>query len=203
MPTDTLPLAPQGVYWTLQGEGALAGLPTGFVRLAGCSVGCAGCDTDYSVAERASVAEIVRRCVEVRGAAEWGWVTGGEPSDHDLTALMPALQDAGFRVALATAGVRPIHRGKRFVDFLSVSPHSVEKWVQRRGDQINLVPGLNGLRLADFEPLVAECEEGFTHRYVTPCDGKPETFDECLAWVKAHPGFRIGAQLHKVAWRMP
>lgn len=33
-------LAPEGVFWTLQGEGALQGTPMAFVRLAGCSVKC-------------------------------------------------------------------------------------------------------------------------------------------------------------------
>ena len=57
-----LPLAPQGVFRTIQGDGTYAGTPMTFVRLAGCSVGCPQCDTDYSVAERTSVKDIVERC---------------------------------------------------------------------------------------------------------------------------------------------
>lgn len=44
---DRYAIAPNGVFPTVQGEGAMLGVPTLFVRLAGCSVGCAGCDIDY------------------------------------------------------------------------------------------------------------------------------------------------------------
>jgi 7-carboxy-7-deazaguanine synthase len=83
----TYPLAPDGVFWTLQGEGALQGEPMAFVRLAGCSVGCAQCDTDYRVSRRLTCEEIVE---EVRAVVPpafvwpWVWITGGEPTDHDL-----------------------------------------------------------------------------------------------------------------------
>ena len=36
------------VFYSLQGEGVMAGAPAVFVRLQGCSVGCAWCDTKYS-----------------------------------------------------------------------------------------------------------------------------------------------------------
>jgi hypothetical protein len=59
------PLAAQGVYPSMLGEGLLMGLPAVLVRLAGCSVGCPGCDTDYRVTERATAAEIARRAAGV------------------------------------------------------------------------------------------------------------------------------------------
>ena len=35
-------------FFSIQGEGATAGAPAVFIRLQGCSVGCAWCDTKYS-----------------------------------------------------------------------------------------------------------------------------------------------------------
>src|SRR5215475_10354965 len=35
-------------FFSIQGEGATAGLPAVFIRLQGCSVGCRWCDTKYS-----------------------------------------------------------------------------------------------------------------------------------------------------------
>ena len=35
-------------FYSIQGEGATAGLPAVFVRLQGCTVGCGWCDTKYS-----------------------------------------------------------------------------------------------------------------------------------------------------------
>lgn len=197
----TYPLAPQGVFWTVQGEGALFGTPQVFVRLAGCDIGCDACDTDYSLAERVEAREIARRVVNAAGGARWVWLTGGEPTIHDLAPLVAELHGAGFCVALATAGEWPVKRGNLTggVDFLSVSPHRLHRWVQRRGDQLNVVPGLNGLRLEDLEGVDVS---GFSHRFVTPCwyaaADRMEKVRECVEWVKAHPEWRLGIQAHKV-----
>ena len=53
-----LKLASQGVYWTIQGEGHFVGEPMVFIRLAGCSVGCPKCDTNYKPVREATVDEI-------------------------------------------------------------------------------------------------------------------------------------------------
>lgn len=82
---DTYPLAPQGVFATVQGEGVMLGTPQVFVRLAGCPINCDGCDTDYSFSTRASAREIARRVSAAADSRiEWVWVTGGEPTVHDL-----------------------------------------------------------------------------------------------------------------------
>ncbi len=49
------PLAPDPIFWTLQGEGHLRGFQMAFIRLGGCSVGCVQCDTYYKVDSRAIV----------------------------------------------------------------------------------------------------------------------------------------------------
>lgn len=53
-----------GVFATIQGEGALLGVPMVFVRLAGCSVGCPRCDTDYAVGERMDARDVARAAAE-------------------------------------------------------------------------------------------------------------------------------------------
>jgi organic radical activating enzyme len=148
------PLAPNGIFSTIQGEGIMLGVPMVFVRLAGCSVGCKECDTDYSVSERSKPDEIAERVAEVSGKSDWVWITGGEPTDHDLVPLFAALRRGGFRIAVATAGTRLVPQGSCWdgVDFLSVSPHSVSSWMQKSGSQINIVPGLNGLKLKEIDP---------------------------------------------------
>lgn len=206
MSEHSFPLAPQGVYVTPQGEGALLGVPMVFVRLAGCSVGCPECDTNYSVASRMTAHQIAARASELaRSSIDWSFVTGGEPTDHaGLYDLVAELHRAGFKVALATAGIRPVQMGflRGGADFLSVSPHRLDdSWVLRRGDQLNIVPGLNGLRLDDLGPLEAEARAGFTHCFVTPLWGG-NSLGECLAWVRGHPGWRLGIQAHRY-WELP
>lgn len=181
------PLARQGIYRSFQGEGALLGLPMVFIRLAGCSVGCPRCDTDYRVHRRATVAEIRAEVDAIATPGRWVWITGGEPTDHDLDPLFDAL--CSYRMALATSGVR---RVPGYWDFLSVSPHDPNRWEQRTGDQVNLVPGLNGFSLEAF----GDCE-GFDHRYATPLYGDPESLEACRAWVETHRGWRLGIQAHR------
>lgn len=190
------PLAKAGVYWSIQGEGSLAGVPMAFVRLAGCSVGCPLCDTDYRVADRATAADIADQvdCLRKHASVSWVWITGGEPTDHDLAPLLKALRDRGFRVAVATAGhrlmmVRP--------DFLSVSPHSPDSWRVVSGSELKIVPGVNGHSIEAFR---AKAEmSAFGARYVQPCEGKPETVRQCVEWVVQNPGWRLSIQAHKVA----
>ena len=195
----TYPLATQGIFATIQGEGALLGVPMTFVRLAGCSVGCPQCDTNYRITERLSVTAIAERVLALGNT--WTWVTGGEPADYDLWPLLESLRLCG-KIALATSGHKPLGAWGRLVDFLSVSPHDAAQCVLWRGSQVNLVPGLNGLRLADFISKVEDMEHGFASHYVTPLSGSAESLQECLQWVKQHSRWRVGIQAHK-AWGLP
>lgn len=192
--SQTYPLARHGVFRTIQGEGIQSGMPQVFVRLAGCSVGCHRCDTDYRAVSEATADEIAGRCAALAVGERWCWLTGGEPTDHDLAPLVAALRSRGLMVALATAGHR---RVEVEVDFLSVSPHTPDRWVQRWGTQVNLVPGLSGHPLVAFAPLLDDTR--FDHRYVTPLAGDRSTVKECVAWVEQHPGWRLGCQAHN-AW---
>lgn len=193
------PIAKHGIFRTVQGEGSLLGVPMAFVRLAGCSIGCSQCDTDYTVHERLTAAEIGNRVRQFN--MKWTWITGGEPADHDLWPLLEELRLCG-RVALATSGMRCLAGAGRLVDFISLSPHGKPKDMVAQafqGAQFNLVPGLGGLSLSDW--LLFDTSH-FCACYVTPCDGKPETITECLDFMAKRQEFRLGVQAHKL-WGLP
>lgn len=180
-------LARNGVFDTIQGEGILLGEPMTFIRLAGCSVGCVGCDTDYSFFRRASLKELLSEVLQLPHR-QYVWITGGEPTDHDLAPLISALRSEGRLVGLATSGIRTCPD----VDFLSVSPHSSPDLLRiYAGDQINLVPTLGGLCLSDWESWVSR---NFIRKYVTPFNGTE--VDSCIGFVKRNPGWRLGFQAH-------
>lgn len=198
----TYPIAPNGIFRTIQGEGALLGVPMTFLRLAGCSVGCPGCDTDYHVAERLSVQEIGER-IRSLGVVPWVWVTGGEPADHDLWPLLEEVRLCG-RIALATSGHKSLGAGGRLIDFLSVSPHGKpDELILTRGSQLNLVPGLNGLKLADWSGFDAS---GFLHKWATPFwygpSDRMESVTSCLDFIRDRADWRLGLQAHKF-WGLP
>ncbi len=199
--STTYPLARDGVFMTVQGEGLLLGEPTVFVRLGGCPVGCKECDTDYTTVERADATEIARRAAAVASSGcKWVWITGGEPAVYDLRELCATIRRGGFRIAVATSGVReigPLGSAAGGPDFLSVSPHRLDdSWVVRRGDQVNVVPGLNGLTLAAVEAADNERHfAGFPTRFMTPLYGTDPA--AVTAWVLRRPGWRVGHQAHR------
>jgi len=117
------------VFYSLQGEGMLAGTPSVFVRLAGCPVRCERCDTgyawDFSAGEELSPDQIVRR------VDEWpcGFVvvTGGEPMvgpDSGPRAGLPELTHClarqGKHVTIETAGI--LFVPDLACDLMSISP---------------------------------------------------------------------------------
>jgi organic radical activating enzyme len=197
------PLAPDPVFWTLQGEKHLRGFQMAFVRLGGCSVGCPGCDTNYRVTSRATADEIVEMVRGVTPTADrdwWVWITGGEPTDHDLRPLLTALKRAGFATAVATSGVRRVIPP---VDWLSVSPHSADpgQFHQRYGNELALCEGLNGLDLDAWHAAWPDDKTDFMYRYVQPLwiNGRedPASLERCKAWLKGHPRWALSRQDHK------
>ncbi len=147
----------------------------------------------------------IRRAANIRDRVEllkdrgtiWTWVTGGEPTDHDLWPLLEELRLCG-KIAVATSGEKSLGAAARLVDFLSVSPHKTPAELVQRIGQLNLVPGLGGLRLADWEDFDAS---GFHDRYVTPLYSRhtnaPENVAECVSYVRRHQGWKLGTQAHK------
>jgi organic radical activating enzyme len=68
------------IWNTIQGEGPFAGTPAVFIRLAGCTLQCPGCDTNYTCGRRLwTVEEVVRKVWHVRGTSDLVVITGGEP----------------------------------------------------------------------------------------------------------------------------
>ncbi len=117
------------MFYSLQGEGMLAGVPSVFVRLAGCPFRCRWCDTayawDYSAGEALDPAEIVERVNQ--WPSRFVVLTGGEPMTgpdlsprSGLTELTHRLRDSGKHITIETAGV--YHRADLACDLMSISP---------------------------------------------------------------------------------
>lgn len=122
---------------TLQGEGALAGMPTYFLRVGGCDFGCYWCDSDHAV-NPANVRKLTRlfpdqivtdlmlRAGEHPGP-RWLTISGGNPALYDLSTVVRAWQTAesqyGWvgKVAVETQGTR-WQKWLGDVNLLTVSP---------------------------------------------------------------------------------
>jgi 7-carboxy-7-deazaguanine synthase len=110
------------LFYSIQGEGKLTGVPSVFVRASGCNLRCVWCDTPYASwtpeGEDVPVSEIVRRVGEF--SARHVVVTGGEPMIMpDIVELCDALHRANMHITIETAAT-VFHPVK--LDLASLSP---------------------------------------------------------------------------------
>jgi 7-carboxy-7-deazaguanine synthase len=95
------------IFYSIQGEGELTGMPSVFVRTSGCNLRCSWCDTKYSSwypeGEQLSVEEIVQRVLQY--PSDYCVLTGGEPMiAKGIHELASRLWMAGKHVTIETAG---------------------------------------------------------------------------------------------------
>ncbi len=105
------------IFYSLQGESSLVGLPTVFIRLTGCPLRCGYCDTTYSFTggEWQSIDSIVATVKQFK--THYVCVTGGEPlAQKNCAELLCRLCDEGYQVSLETSGA---------LDIASVDPRVI------------------------------------------------------------------------------
>lgn len=125
-PPETLPIV-EVFGPTVQGEGALAGCPTHFVRLGYCDYRCSWCDSLFAVepelvhahAERLTPLEIGERLRALPAGPSWVTLSGGNPALHDLSDLVETIED--YHLCVETQGSY-WREWLTEVDMLTVSP---------------------------------------------------------------------------------
>jgi 7-carboxy-7-deazaguanine synthase len=110
------------IFYSIQGEGSLVGIPSVFIRTSGCNLRCTWCDTPYTSwspeGENLSVEQIVNTVAEFH--AHHVVITGGEPMiAPEMVALSHILHDAKCHITIETAGTAyaPVA-----CDLMSISP---------------------------------------------------------------------------------
>ena len=94
------------IFYSLQGEGELAGVPSVFVRTSGCNLRCNWCDTPYASwspgGTQMSVEEIMAAVRQHPG--RHAVLTGGEPMiAPEIHELAFQLQAQGYHITIETA----------------------------------------------------------------------------------------------------
>lgn len=98
------------IFYSIQGEGELAGVPSVFVRTSGCNLRCGWCDTPYAswepTGDQMTVAQIIAE-IE-RHPAKFVVLTGGEPMiAKEIHLLAQGLRTNGKHITIETAGTVP------------------------------------------------------------------------------------------------
>jgi 7-carboxy-7-deazaguanine synthase len=198
------------MFLTLQGEGINAGRRAVFLRFAGCNLWsgreedrataqCTFCDTDFVGMDGEEGGRYDQAALVAKVSALWGDVggdrlvvmTGGEPMLQVTDALVDALHDVGFEVAMESNGTIPAAPG---IDWVTISPKAGTGIVQRSGQELKLVwpqPGVDPEAMRGWD---------FAHFLIQPMDGigREEWREAALAYVMANPGWRLSVQTHKM-----
>ena len=105
------------IFYSLQGEGILIGLPMAFIRTTGCNLRCSWCDTSYAY-EEGQVIPINAILAEVREfGTDYVCITGGEPLIQvNLPQLVTRLLAAEYKITIETNGSQPIDRIPAYAD---------------------------------------------------------------------------------------
>ena len=120
------------IFYSIQGEGRLIGMPSVFIRTTGCNLRCVWCDTPYTSWQpegaRWSIRSILAEAQ--KHPTEYVVVTGGEPLlAAQIEALSQELKQSGRHITVETAGTifKPIR-----CDLISLSPKLANSTPWRR-----------------------------------------------------------------------
>lgn len=199
------------IFLSLQGEAATAGWPTVFVRLTGCPLRCAYCDTAYAF-HGGAWWEIDDILAEVaKHGVRHVCVTGGEPlAQKRCIGLLKRLCDAGHDVSLETSGALDVSQvDPRVSRVLDIKTPGSREEHRNRWDNLPLLTARDQVKFvlcgrADYEWAR---DVVFEHRLHQRCDvlfspSKSELDPRDLAnWiVEDRLPVRFQMQLHKLLW---
>ncbi len=221
--TSLMSYSVKEIFYSLQGEGARAGRPAVFCRFAGCNLWsgeeshrsaaeCNFCDTQFVGTDGvggdkfSSAQELANKLASYWPDQQQGIpyivFTGGEPLLQLDDALIKAVRDTGFEIAVETNGTLSVPAG---IDWLCVSPKGQTKLAQTDGNELKLVfpqPDVNPKNFIDLN---------FEHFYLQPLDtagsrgpgnvnGRSAStiLKSCTDYCLRHPQWKLSLQTHKI-----
>jgi 7-carboxy-7-deazaguanine synthase len=198
-------------FVSIQGESTWAGMPCFFIRLAGCNLNCAYCDTAY--ARSGGAPQMISALVDQFRATGLALaeVTGGEPlMQPSVNILLARLQDVGAvmvetngsqDIGVIPAGVIAIMDIKcpSSGESGAMDWNNVEKL--RSGDEVKFVVSDRNdyvwvKQMIRERHLAQRCHAVL----VSPVSGRLDPA-ELSAWIlRDRLPVRLGLQLHKIIW---
>jgi 7-carboxy-7-deazaguanine synthase len=216
------------IFYSIQGEGMLTGVPSVFVRTSGCNLRCVWCDTPYtswSPEGNEMKLDEVLACVRQYPATH-AVITGGEPMiAPGIVELTERIRQLGLHITIETAGT-VYHRVA--CDLMSISPklanstpHEREggKWVAQH-DRLRYQPEVLRRLMSEYDyqlKFVVASPDDMTEiakmleeidadrsRVVLMAEGTTsDVIRERAAWLAGickREGFRYSPRLHIDLW---
>jgi 7-carboxy-7-deazaguanine synthase len=198
------------IFYSLQGEGKLTGLPTIFIRTSQCNLRCSFCDTAYSY-EKGTEMDIETILQEIKKYhCSQVCITGGEPLlQQETIELLQHLQQQKYACSIETNGsidISPLLSFKSLVISCDIKCPSSEM-----NDRMDL-ENINRLRAQDQIKFVIGDKQDFSYAvhiikqsmiscpiYIQPIWGC--NLEMIASWIlEEHLPIRLGLQQHKYIW---
>ncbi|MGE5567580.1 MAG: 7-carboxy-7-deazaguanine synthase QueE [Rhodospirillales bacterium] len=210
------------IFYSVQGEGGLVGVPSVFVRTSGCNLRCVWCDTPYASwqpdGRDYTPCEILEEAAKY--SARHVVVTGGEPMiARGIVELTEGFRRMGLHITVETAGTvfAPVA-----CDLMSISPKLSNStpvgdphW-EARHDRLRIQPETlkRLMEVSDYQlkfvvtrpedleeirPLVARLEADSGKVFLMPEGREPGVLRERGAWIAEickQEGYRFSPRLH-------
>ena len=210
------------VFETIQGEGSHTGVPAIFVRLQGCPVGCAWCDTKQTWELLPENKVTLEQVIMVDGSiGRWAEhtpdslieafkgkgftarlvvITGGEPCMYDLVSLTEALHFAGYQTQIETSGTFEVKCSQQ--TWVTVSPkinmkggYPILTQALARANEIKH-PIATEHHIAELDDLLATIDVSEKVICLQPISQKPRATALAMATCIAR-NWRLSVQTHK------
>ncbi len=209
------------IFYSVQGEGILAGVPSVFIRTTGCNLRCSWCDTPYTSwkpeGEDLALDAIIDRATAFP-AARHIVITGGEPMiAPGVVELSERLRALGLHITFETAGTvfAPVA-----CDLMSISPKlgnsTPEGVFHDRHEQLRIQPEVlarltraydyqlkfvvaQPQDLTELQAIVSQLKAPAEKVILMPEGISSDTLSERGVWIAElckEYGYRFGPRLH-------
>ena len=216
------------IFYSIQGEGMLTGVPSVFVRTSGCNLRCVWCDTPYtSWSPEGSDVTVEDILAAIRAyPGKHTVVTGGEPMiAPGIVELTKGIKQLGLHITIETAGTvfHPVA-----CDLMSISPklenstpHEREggKWAAQH-ERLRYQPNVLKQLMAEYPyqlkfvvaspedikeiaTMLEEIQADRSRVVLMPEGTTPEAIRERAPWLTEickREGFRYSPRLHIDLW---
>jgi 7-carboxy-7-deazaguanine synthase len=198
------------LFYSIQGEGEWAGIPSVFLRTTGCNLRCSFCDTTYAYEQgtQMTIQEIIKKIQTY--SCKYICITGGEPLlQKDLPKLINILLQKKYNICLETNGSINIKKlsGKNSL-LISLDIKCPSSGMH---DQMDL-KNISYLSKKDQLKFIIKNKKDFDYAKKIIQQTKPTCTiffqpvwgtnpKRLAAWIlNDNLNVRLGLQLHKVIW---